>query len=127
MIRDDAISSWARVILAVDWTAAIRRLTSRSCAAMPATSALPLLDLGLRAPVLLDRLLSDVGRVHGLDRLVLHQQLAGAGLEPLLEVLDRVLERGHHVVGQPARLPDRVQDARPGTLQVVEELPLEAA
>src|SRR5215469_18579523 len=32
MIRDEAISSWARVILAVDWIAAIRCLTARSCA-----------------------------------------------------------------------------------------------
>ena len=33
-IRDDAISSWARVILAMDWTVLIRGLTRRSCAAM---------------------------------------------------------------------------------------------
>src|SRR5215471_13500435 len=34
MIRDDAISSWARVILAIDLTALIRARTARSCAAM---------------------------------------------------------------------------------------------
>ena len=33
-IRDEAISSWARVILAMDWTARIRPLTTRSCAAI---------------------------------------------------------------------------------------------
>ena len=32
MILDDAMSSWALVILAVDLTVAIRRLTARSCA-----------------------------------------------------------------------------------------------
>src|SRR5690348_2375481 len=32
MIRDDAMSSWALVILAVDLTVLIRRLTARSCA-----------------------------------------------------------------------------------------------
>jgi hypothetical protein len=30
MIRDDAISSWARVILAIDLTALIRARTARS-------------------------------------------------------------------------------------------------
>src|SRR5260370_20594268 len=33
-IRDDAISSWARVILAIDLTALIRDRTARSCAPM---------------------------------------------------------------------------------------------
>ena len=33
-IRDDAISSWARVILAMDWTVPIRCLTRRSWAPM---------------------------------------------------------------------------------------------
>ena len=37
MIRDDAISSWARVILAIDLTALIRARTARSCAAMAPT------------------------------------------------------------------------------------------
>src|SRR5277367_466923 len=36
-IRDDAISSWARVILAIDLTALIRARTARSCAAMAPT------------------------------------------------------------------------------------------
>src|SRR5260370_33551396 len=40
MIREDAISSWARVILAVDWTLLIRRRTARSCAPMLAYTAL---------------------------------------------------------------------------------------
>jgi hypothetical protein len=34
MIREAAISSWARVILAVDWMLLIRRLTARSWAPM---------------------------------------------------------------------------------------------
>src|ERR1700689_502973 len=36
--RDDAISSWARVILAIDLTALIRARTARSCAAMASYS-----------------------------------------------------------------------------------------
>jgi hypothetical protein len=39
MIRDDAISSWARVILAVDWIDRIRCRMARSCAGMPAFPA----------------------------------------------------------------------------------------
>ena len=60
MIREDAISSWARVILAVDWILLIRRRTARSCAPMLAYTAL-LLVVGrvgrLGLPVLLDTLL----------------------------------------------------------------------
>ena len=40
-IRDDAISSWARVILAIDLTALIRARTTRSCAAMTPTRRPP--------------------------------------------------------------------------------------
>src|ERR1700723_4383713 len=36
-IRDDAISSWARVILAIDLTALIRARTARSVAALAPT------------------------------------------------------------------------------------------
>ena len=35
MMRDEAISSWARVIFPIDWTARIRCRTARSVAAMP--------------------------------------------------------------------------------------------
>ena len=41
MIREAAISSWARVILAMDWTPRIRCLIARSC---PAMLCLPYFD-----------------------------------------------------------------------------------
>src|SRR5216683_758681 len=125
MIRDDAISSWARVILAVDWTVRIRRLTARSCA--PIWSLLcALRRLRLRW-VPEHRVLADFPFFQGVYRLILDEHFAGAGLEGPLEHIDRVLERGDGVVGQLAGLPDRVEDARPHSLHVVEEPVLETA
>src|SRR5487761_1686695 len=72
MLRDEAISSWARVILAVDCTVRIRRLTARSCAPIacylspgPAGSLVPRLRLRLLLPPR-DLLLADVAVVQGL-------------------------------------------------------------
>src|ERR1022692_3609206 len=127
MIREDAISSWARVILAVDWTDLIRRLTARSWAPMLLARLLgvgPGRRLRLPADPLGDLLL--VGLAARLGRLLLdHQRLAAAGLAAVPELLDRILERAHGVVRQLAGLPDGVIDAR--TLQVLQELGLEPA
>src|SRR3984893_8517749 len=120
-IREDAISSWARVILAMDWTVLIRCLTRRSWAAI--SLALVLARRG-HAPG--DGLLALVLQRLGL--LVLAgQHLARAGLERLAELLDRVLERGDRILGQVLRLPDRGQDALVRAPQVLQEVVLEPA
>src|SRR5215831_14493965 len=115
MIREDAISSWARVILAVDWIDRIRCRMARSCAGM-----LCLPGLGLRgrrwrrAPgqflvvdVLFVRrldLLPLVGRDGRLVPVGRDEHLA-ADVEAAPELPDRVLERGGGVVAQLAGLP----------------------
>src|ERR1700722_19987269 len=88
MIREDAISSWARVILAVDWTLLIRRRTARSWA--PILRYPALLCLGWRRRVLLDRLLLDILGRDGLSRRLGHQQFAAGLLETGPELLDGV-------------------------------------
>ena len=130
-IRDDAMSSCARVILAMDWTVPIRRLTRRSWAPMGyffsafAGWAFRLACAGWgfrRAIVSWPSLLQRLGRlVFGAE------QLAGAGLESLAELLDRVLERGDGVLGQVERFPDRLQDAGVRPRQEVKEIALEPA
>src|SRR5262252_4593055 len=107
MIREDAISSWARVILAVDWIDRIRCRMARSCAGM-----LCLPGLGLRGRRWWRRrapgqfLAVDVLFVRRLDLLLLvgrdgrlapvgrDEHLAAADVEAPPELLDRVLERG---------------------------------
>src|SRR5215472_5699338 len=135
MIRDEAISSWARVILAVDWIDRIRCRMARSCAAM---LCLPSLSLRgrrwRRAPG--QFLAADVLFFRRLDRLVHRwlgrlfavagdEHLPAADLEALPELLDRVLERGGGVVVQLAGLPDRRVHPLVAALHVVEELVLE--
>src|SRR5215831_19081932 len=124
MIREDAISSWARVILAVDWIDRIRCRMARSCAAM-----LCLPGLGLRgrrwrrAPG--QFLAVDVLFVRRLGRLFAvagDEHLPAADLEAPPELLDRVLERGGGVVAQLTGLPDRRVHPLVAALQVVEEL-----
>src|SRR5579863_9673473 len=73
MIREDAMSSWARVILAVDWIARIRCLTARSCAPMLCRL---LRRLRLRWDALVDRIAADLVLAEWLGRLVGHQQPA---------------------------------------------------
>src|SRR5690349_22005347 len=126
MIREAAMSSWARVILAVDWIARIRCLTARSCAPM---LCLPRLLRPLRrrwdAPG--HRVVADLVLVHGLGGLVGDQHPAAGDLEAAPEVLDRVLERGRGVLGQFPGLPDRLVDARVLAPQRAEELLFEPA
>ena len=52
----------------------------------------------------------------GLDALVVigHQELAAGDLEATAETVDRVLQRGDVVVGQPLGLPDGAEQARMG-------------
>src|SRR5215472_5883030 len=108
MIRDEAISSWARVILAVDWIDRIRCRMARSCAAM-----LCLPGLGLRgrrwrrapghclaADVLFVRCLDLVRCVDPILAVAGDEHLPAADLEAPPELLDRVLERGGGVVGE---------------------------
>src|ERR1700722_3463401 len=143
MIREDAISSWARVILAVDWTLLIRRRTARSWAPMlrnPALFALGagaglgtgvVLDTGALALafvpvlVLVDRLRLDLVLIQRLSRLFRNQQVTAGLLEAGAELLDRVLQRDGRVVVQLAGLADRIVDPAPVALNVVEELGLE--
>src|SRR6266480_2149528 len=125
MIREDAMSSWARVILAVDWMARIRCLTARSCAPM---LCLPRLLRPLRprdAPG--DRVAADLVLVHGLLRLVGHQHAAAGDLEAAAEVLDSVLERRGGVLVQFPRGADRLIDAGVLAAQGAEELVFEPA
>src|SRR5918992_652588 len=116
-MREVAMSSWARVIFAVDLTDLICRRSCRSCAPIRRSALLDPGDL-----LLLDRLFVD--RVH---RLLFEEQAAAADLEALLELRDGVLERGQSVVGQLAGLPDRGEDALVVALDVVVELGFEAA
>src|SRR5258708_2888665 len=111
MIREDAISSWARVILAVDWTLLIRRRTARSCAPMLAYTALLgvaglTAGLGPDSPVgrrrrraLLDRLRFDLVLCDRRRVLFGDQQLAVALLEARPELVNSVLQRDDRVVG----------------------------
>src|SRR6185312_2100158 len=136
MIRDAAISSWARVIWAMDRTPRIRCLIARSCAAIW-PSRLTSADSALSARTLLAGIplrpadtpgqcfLVDVFLVGRLDRLILDQQAAPADFEALAELVDRVLEPTGGVVGQVTGLPDRVVQAPLLALHEVEELPLE--
>src|SRR4051794_29567751 len=123
-MREAAMSSIARVIFFVDCTDLIRRRYSRSWA--PTWSAL-LVRVGLRVlAVRLDRLLTLFVGLHGVDLLVLHERLARGGVEGLLEVGDRRLERLDGVVGELTARDDRLVDALVPVLDVVEELLLEA-
>src|SRR5215469_13500981 len=113
MIREAAISSWARVILAVDWTLLIRRRTARSWAPILPVTALLVLRLAVgRRDVLRDRFLLDLALVQRRSRLLRDQQLAVGLLERAAELADCVLERHDGVFAQFAGLPDRVVDAR---------------
>src|SRR5215469_6741229 len=126
MIRDAAISSWARVILAVDWTLLIRRRTARSWAPILPVTALLVLRLAVgRRNVLRDGLLLDLALVQRRSRLLLDQQLAVGLLERASELVDRVLERHDGVFAQVTGLPDRVVDAGPRRLDVTQEVGLE--
>src|SRR5215831_8938437 len=125
MIREDAMSSWARVILAVDWMARIRCLTARSCAPM---LCLPrLLRLRLRRDAPGHRVALDLVLFHRLLRLVGHQHPAAGDLEPAPEVLDRVLERRGGVLVQLPGGADRLVDAGVLAAQRAEELVFEPA
>src|ERR1022692_883495 len=80
MIRDAAISSWARVILAMDWIPLIRCLTARSCAPLLRAPALLFvrrrLVLRLRLHVLVQLVAAFLVLRDGLGRLlVFHQRL----------------------------------------------------
>src|SRR5215469_9454904 len=126
MIREAAISSWARVILAVDWTLLIRRRTARSWAPILPVTALLVLRLAVgRRDVLRDRLLLDLALVERRSRLLRDQQLAVGLLERAAELADRVLERHDGVFAQVAGLPDRVIDAGPRRMRVTQEVGLE--
>src|SRR5262245_7985044 len=128
MIREDAISSWARVILAVDWIDRIRCRMARSCAAMLCLPGLGLRRRRWRRRPLDHRLLVDVLFLRRLDLLLRFggdEHLPAADLEAPPELLDRVLERGGGVVAQLAGLPDRRVHPVVAALQVVEELALE--
>src|ERR1700677_447519 len=116
-IRDDAISSCARVILAMDRTEPIRCLTARSCAPMP-------LALCLRGTHPAGDLLL-VLVLQRLDLVVLDEQFPGVGLEPGTERADRVLERADRVVLQRLCLADRGEYPGVVPAQVVQELALE--
>src|SRR5215469_15069570 len=128
MIRDEAISSWARVILAVDWIDRIRCRMARSCAAM-----LCLPGLGLRRRRRWRRasghcLAVDVLFVRRLDLILAvtgDEHLPAADLEAPPELLDRVLERSGGVVGELAGLPDRRVYPVVAALHVIEEVVLE--
>src|SRR5712692_4629771 len=125
MIRDAAINSWARVILAMAWTPRIRCLTARSCAPM---LSLPALLLPGRRHVPGDLLLADLVCADRFGRLVGDHQHGAAGhLEAPAELLDGVLERGHRVIRQLPGFPDRVIAALLIALQVIKELTLEPA
>ena len=91
-IRDDAISSWARVILAIDLTALIRARTARSWAPMaPPTPLRPGPGPGLVPGdgLLLVPRLAERG-----DGLVAgYEQLAAGHLERPAEPVGRLLER----------------------------------
>src|SRR5436309_5163891 len=95
-MREAAMSSIAFVIFFVDCTDLIRRRYSRSWA--PIYSALLFLRLG--ALVRGDGLLALFAGLHRLDLFVLDQRLAGGRVEGLLEVADRLFERGDSVVGE---------------------------
>src|SRR5215472_4736010 len=125
MIRDAAISSWARVILAVDLIAEIRCRTARSCAPMRYLPALARRLGGGRRDVLLHGLGAFLRQ--GLGRLVRHQHAAAGDFEAPPELLDRVLQRHLGVVGQLAGLLDRVVDTLVLAADFTEELLLEAA
>src|SRR5580700_8669716 len=126
MIREDAMSSWARVILAVDWIARIRCLTARSCAPMLCLPRLLRLPLGPR-DALEDRVVADLVLAERLGRLVGHQQPAAGDLKAAPEVLDGVLERRGGVLGQFPGGADRLIDARVLAAQRAEELIFEPA
>src|SRR6516225_5208137 len=126
MIREDAMSSWARVILAVDWIARIRCLTARSCAPMLCPSRL-LRRLRRRWEAPGDRVAADLVLVQRLGRLVGHQHPAAGDLKAAAEVLDGVLERGRGVLGQFPGRADRLVDARVLAAQRAEELLFEPA
>src|SRR5690348_18227172 len=115
MIREDAMSSWARVILAVDWMARIRCLTARSCAPMLCLPRLPRLRLRrlrrLRRDAPGHRVAFDLVLFHRLLRLVGHQHPAAGDLEAAAEVRDRVLERRGGVLVQFPGGADRLIDA----------------
>src|SRR6478609_5520676 len=94
MIREDAMSSWARVILAVDWMARIRCLTARSCAPM---LCLPrLLRLRLRRDAPDDRVPADLVLV----------QLAG-GAYRLIDTGALAAQRAEELLFEPADVLDR--------------------
>src|SRR5580698_4050222 len=120
-IRDDAMSSCARVILEMDLTEAIRRLTARSCAAIFPSGLRRRLGWHPAGDGLTVLVLQRLGR------LVLDQQVAVALLEGAAEAVHRVLEPAHRVIGQGLGLPDGGQDAGVVALEVVEELGLEPA
>src|SRR5262249_60678449 len=125
MIREDAMSSWARVILAVDWMARIRCLTARSCAPM---LCLPrLLRPRLRRDAPDDRVPVHIVLVHRLPRLVGHQHPAAGDLEAAAEVLDRVLERRDGVLAERPGGADRLVDAGGLAAHPAEGLLLEPA
>src|SRR5262249_25887871 len=101
MIREDAMSSWARVILAVDWMARIRCLTARGFAPMLCLPRLRLRRLRrLRRDAPGHRVALDLVLFQRLLRLVGHQHPAAGDLEAAAEVLDRVLERRGGVLVQ---------------------------
>src|SRR5215472_17104728 len=102
MIREDAISSWARVILAVDWIDRIRCRMARSCDSILCPSGLGLRRRRWRrAPgQFLAVNVLFVRRIElFLRRLALlllpaargDEHLAAADVEALPELLDRVL------------------------------------
>src|SRR5262249_41406062 len=125
MIREDAISSWARVILAVDWMARIRCLTARSCAPM---LCLPrLLRLPPRRDAPDHRVAADVTLLHGLLPLLDHQHPAAGDLEAAAEVLYGVLERRFGVLVQFPGGADRLIDTGVLAAQRAEELVFEPA
>src|SRR5262249_31714834 len=125
MIREDAMSSWARVILAVDWIARIRCLTARSCAPM---LCLPcLLRPRPRRDAPDHRVVANVARLHGLLRLLDHEHPAAGDLEAAAEVLHGVLERRFGVLVQFPGGADRLIDTGVLAAQRAEELVFEPA
>src|ERR1035438_6636442 len=101
MIRDAAMSSWARVILAMDWIPLIRCLTARSCAPMLRAPALLFLRRRLLLRLMLHVLVQLVAAFlvlrDGPGRLlVFYQRLAATDLESPAELVyrDRRLGQG---------------------------------
>src|SRR5664279_280517 len=141
-IREVAIISCALVIFCVDLTDLTRWRSTLTCAAIihlrhgrgrarserPAGCRFRPSLLDRRAPTLdLDLLLTDVGRVHGLDLALAAEDHALGRGERVGELAQRHDQRLFGPVGQVALVLDGVQRAARRVPQVLQELGLETA